>query len=83
MSDFTGESVFESFPSLYEHNKAIGAVSELSDEVLDARRVEYQLFLSQPNLMPRAKETAQRVLCRLAFESMYRQGFFTKEETNE
>lgn len=78
-SAFTGTG-FDSMPSLYFHDRDIAEVSEYSDERLEEMRVEYMTFLQRDDLMPRATKTAQRILCHLAFEQLYRSGAFEETE---
>lgn len=79
-STFTGEG-FDSMPSLYADNTLVGEFSDerFTDEVLSRKADEYEKFLKQDDLMPRAKEEAERVMNHLLFEKMYRAGLFTEK----
>ena len=74
MSEFSS-SGFESFPSLYADSKLVAEFSEWSTEVLEARVHQYGHFLSQEQ-MPRATETANRIMEHLLFELAYRDGVY-------
>jgi hypothetical protein len=66
---------FESFPSLYADTKQVAEFSTWSTEVLEERVNQYGHFLSTPQ-MPRATETANRILDHLLFELAYRDGIY-------
>lgn len=68
MADFAGEG-FAPFPSLYSDSKEVLKVTEWSDEVHNRKTAEYRVFLRTPNLMPRARATAEYILTRLEFEA--------------
>lgn len=73
MSDFVGEG-FKPFPNIYEDNKAVGAISGLSEAVLERKVHEYWEFLGRDDIMPRARDMAHRILLHLGFEVDYRAG---------
>lgn len=73
MSEFTS-SGGEVFPNTHADTQLITTFAELTDEILDRKAKEYSLFLQREDLMPRAIETAQRILEHLIFEINYREG---------
>lgn len=64
---FTSEG-FESFPSLYHDTERIHTVLEWPSEVLISRITEYAKFAARTDNMPRAQETADRILSHMQFE---------------
>lgn len=76
-SGFTSQG-FASFPNCYEDNKRIGAVSEWEDAAIQHKFKEYDSFAKRTDLMPRARETANRIGRHLVFEKMWRAGLFEK-----
>lgn len=74
-SGFTPQG-FESMPSIYSDSRDIGNVSELANEVLDAKTMEYGRFLQSPDIMPRAKQSAERIINHLLFELAWRDGVY-------
>ena len=77
MSEFSSQG-FESFPSLYADEQQVAEFSEWSTEVLEARVHQYGHFLSTPQ-MPRATETANRIMEHLLFELAYRDGVYDEQ----
>jgi hypothetical protein len=77
MSEFTSEGQIP-FPNLYDDNRDVGGYSELTDEVLDYKLRQYGHFLTY-DVMPRAREQADRVIMHLGFETVWRSGAFSKE----
>lgn len=78
MSDFTPEG-YKEFPGLIPDNARVGEFSEWPTEVLEARVKQYGYFL-QDDPMPRAKETATRIVAHLMFELMWREGLYGTDE---
>lgn len=74
-SPFASEG-FETFPSLYADNKQVQAYSELATEILERKANEYAAFLEKDDLMPRARQTATRILDHITFELAYREGMY-------
>lgn len=70
---FTGEG-FDSFPSLYHDEQRLQNVMNWPSNQLADKVREYAHFLRQPDNMPRAQQTAQRIFNRLAFEVGQREG---------
>ena len=72
MSDFSTEGR-EVFPSLHQDEQQVAGFSEWPQEALEERYHQYIAFLNQdPRPMPRARETAERVLGHLIFELTWR-----------
>jgi hypothetical protein len=82
MSDFTTEG-FESFPNIYVDNLQTHEFSTWNRAVLEARVMQYGTFLQQSDLMPRAKEGANRVMDHLLFELAWRDGVYDNQERVE
>lgn len=74
-SGFTS-SGYESFPSLHVDNKLVAEFSSWPIENLEHRVNEYTAFLQRPDLMPRAREQAERVREHILFELAYRDGVY-------
>ena len=75
MSEFAGKG-FESFPHLYADTKKIAVFAEMEKEILERLSSEYTEFLSRENIMPRAREAANRILDHVMFELAYREGVY-------
>lgn len=74
MSEF-GSGGFERLPSLHIDNKRVGEFSEWTIDRLEELVNKYGQFLSKPQ-MPRATETANRILDHLLFELAHRDGIY-------
>lgn len=70
MSEFSSKGT-DPFPLLHSDVQQVGEFSEWTDQQLFQRQTEYQEFLSVKR-MPRATETAGRILAHIAFELNYR-----------
>lgn len=81
LSGFTGNG-FESMPALYHDGKRI---IELANEdrwpqpMLDERLMEYGQYTQKPDLMPRARLAANRILNHLLFEAACRDGVYDND----
>lgn len=67
---------------LYFDEIRIKGVTEMTEERIRELSHEYMQYLERDDLMPRARETAQKHLSRLAFEMICRDGYYgyLKEE---
>jgi hypothetical protein len=81
MSGFTPEG-YKEFPGLIPDNARVGEFSEWETEVLEARVKQYGYFL-QNDPMPRAKETATRIVAHLMFEIFWRRGGYDDYNEDE
>lgn len=78
-SGFVSEGYADSMPPLYHDSERIHEVAAWSTEMLEARVREYTDFLTRdaPKPMPRAQETAERLLDHMMFELVQREDFDT------
>jgi hypothetical protein len=74
--------VFTSFPNVYEDNKHVGACTELSSLQLVNKIVEYEGFMQREDIMPRARQSGQRILNHLGFERSQREDTRKQEDEN-
>lgn len=74
---FTGNG-FESFPALYHDTERLHSVTEWPTDMLDERMMQYGKFLDG-DTMPRAKQTATRILDHLLFEAACRDGVYDND----
>lgn len=74
---FLSEGYADSMPALYHDTTRIHEVAAWSNEMLEARIREYTKFLysESPKPMPRAKETAGRLLDYMMFELTQREDY--------
>ena len=79
MSEFTS-GAREHFPHLYADEQHIDSVATWPREALDKKISEYQEFIQREDLMPRAQETARRLLTHMGFEVCYRDGLLEYED---
>ena len=75
MSDFTGDG-FEGMPSIYQDNLQVRLFSTWERQVLEDRVTEYGHFLQREDLMPRARQGADRVMTHALFELAFRDGVY-------
>ena len=78
LSGFTG-SGFDSMPNFYEDNKNIGSISTLGDAALQHMYETYTAWAARKDIMPRAKQAAERILNHLEFEFRYQAGVYEVE----
>ena len=72
---------FPPFPNLYndmEELHTLGDTIEWPQARLDYKTHEYGQFLQRPDLMERAKRSANFILDRLLFEQAYRDGVYSE-----
>lgn len=62
----------EKFPSLYHDEQQVGEFSRWPQGALERIRDEYCDFLRRDDLMPRAINSAERILLHVIFELDYR-----------
>lgn len=77
-SGFTTEG-YESFPSLYHDSERIHDITNWTPKMLNDRVTEYTEFLQRDELMPRARQTATRLLGQMAYELTCREAEGTHE----
>jgi hypothetical protein len=73
------EAVTNPTPNVYSDSKRLGQFSEWDAEMLEARTMQYGEYLQTPDLMPRARLGADRVLNHLLFELAWRDGIYEGE----
>lgn len=61
---------------LYFDEIRLKGVTEMKEERIKELSKEYLQYLERDDLMPRARESAQRILSRLAFEMICREGYY-------
>ena len=72
-SGFTGEG-YDTSPSLYADTHRLEQIVEWPQQMLEDNIREYTVFLDKPQ-MPRATETATRLLEHMMFELVQREDF--------
>lgn len=71
---FLGDG-FEDIPNTHVDLQKMRRVSEMSDEQISRMIGQYNEYLMQPDIMPRAYENGERILAYAVFEKAYRGGY--------
>jgi hypothetical protein len=75
MSEFTTQGNAP-FPDCYHDNLHVKDFSAMSRDGLEYKTNEYGAFAQRDDLMPRARQAADRILEHLIFEMAYRDGVY-------
>jgi hypothetical protein len=75
-SEFTSAS-WDSTPNIYLEEQGTGGYTNLSNEAIAAKVLEYEGVLTQKGVNPRAAEAARRILAHLSFERQSRAGAYS------